>query len=164
MCIVLSYCRCKMLHDGCNTFLRDFFSLIQSTNPRMVFVTEQESEHNRKSLNSRLSGSSYYHFANFDSFSISLPLDSLVRIKIKNIVACEDCDRLERHKSFGMWIKSTEQGGFRCISLVLWRNILVVNFKWRSKSMWWLSLCAYSKLVRLAFLHNFSLVTWWCWR
>ncbi|KAK1352892.1 hypothetical protein POM88_052730 [Heracleum sosnowskyi] len=34
-----------------------------------------------------------------------------------NIVACEDRDRLERHKRFGMWSESMEQGGYRCTGI-----------------------------------------------
>lgn len=115
----------KMLYDGSKGVLGDFLGLIRSTNPKTVILVEQEAEHNHSNLNLRLYNSLRYYSAIFDSIDISLPVDSLVRIKIeemfgceiRNIIACEGLERLERHESFGTWSKFMKQGGFRCIGI-----------------------------------------------
>ncbi|CAL5437303.1 unnamed protein product [Camellia sinensis] len=115
----------KMLYDGSGGVLRDFLGLIRSTNPTIVVMAEQEAEHNDTSLEERLSNSLKYYSSIFDSFDSSLALDSLVRIKveemfsreIRNIIACEGRDRLERHERFAKWRNLMEQGGFRCMGI-----------------------------------------------
>ena len=98
----------KTLYDANGGSLRDFLGLIRSTNPTIVVVAEQEAEHNDLRLEARVSNSLKYYSAIFDSIDSSLPLDSPARIKveeifareIRNIVACEGSDRLERHERF----------------------------------------------------------------
>ncbi|KAA8522348.1 hypothetical protein F0562_013291 [Nyssa sinensis] len=115
----------KILYDGNGGALRDFLGLIRSTNPIIVLMAEQEAEHNDPILETRLCNSLKYYSAIFDSVDSSLPLDSPVRIKIeemfgreiRNIIACEGRDRLERHESFGKWRKLMEQGGFRSMGI-----------------------------------------------
>ncbi|KAA8521985.1 hypothetical protein F0562_012701 [Nyssa sinensis] len=115
----------KMLYDGNGGALRDFLGLIRSTNPILVLMAEQEADHNYPSLETRLSNSLKYYSAIFDSFDSSLPLDSPVRIKIeemfareiRNVIACEGRDRLERHQIFGEWRRLMEQGGLRCLGI-----------------------------------------------
>ncbi|KAF2313237.1 hypothetical protein GH714_009928 [Hevea brasiliensis] len=95
----------------------------RSTNPSIILMAEQEAEHNAPNLEARVCNSLKYYSAIFDSINSSVPLDSPVRIKIeemfareiRNIVACEGSDRLERHESFEKWIKLMEQGGLRCM-------------------------------------------------
>ncbi|KAG2677376.1 hypothetical protein I3760_12G095400 [Carya illinoinensis] len=115
----------KTLYDGNGGALRDFLGLIRSTNPKVVIMAEQEAEHNDPRLETRASNSLKHYSAIFDSIDYSLPLDSSVRLKIeemfareiKNIIACEGRDRLERHESFERWRKLIEQGGFRCMGI-----------------------------------------------
>ncbi|PNY12833.1 SCARECROW-like protein 28-like [Trifolium pratense] len=117
----------KILYDGSGGALRDFLGLIRSTNPTMVVMAEQEAEHNEARLDSRVCNSLKYYSALFDSIDHSgLPLESPMRIKIeemfareiRNIIACEGRDRLERHRSFGNWRKMmVEHGGFRCMGV-----------------------------------------------
>jgi hypothetical protein len=115
----------KTLYDGSGGALRDFLGLIRSTNPTIVLMAEQEAEHNDPRLETRVSNSLKHYSAIFDSIDSSLPLDSSVRLtveemfarEIRNIVACEGRDRLERHESFEKWRKLIEQGGFRCIGI-----------------------------------------------
>ncbi|XP_059661713.1 scarecrow-like protein 28 [Cornus florida] len=115
----------KMLYDDTKGVLRDFLGLIQSTNPTVVIMAEQEADHSDLSLEMRLSNSLKYYAAIFDSIDSGLPLDSPARIKIeemfaceiRNIIACEGRDRLERHESFGKWRKLIEQGGFKCMGI-----------------------------------------------
>uniref|UniRef100_A0A5B6YKT6 Putative scarecrow transcription factor family protein n=1 Tax=Davidia involucrata TaxID=16924 RepID=A0A5B6YKT6_DAVIN len=117
----------KMLCDGNGGAIRDFLGLIRSTNPTVVVMAEQEADHNEPILETRLCNSLKYYSAIFDSVDYSLPLeDSPVRIKIeemfareiRNVIACEGSERLERHESFGKWRKLMEQGGgFRCLGI-----------------------------------------------
>ncbi|KAM1128078.1 hypothetical protein ACFX2B_037567 [Malus domestica] len=115
----------KTLYDMTGGALRDFLGLIRSTNPTIVLMAEQEAEHNEARLETRVSNSLKYYSAIFDSIGSSLPLGSQARIKveemfareIRNIVACEGSDRLERHESFEKWRKWMEQGGFRCAGI-----------------------------------------------
>ncbi|KAG2681273.1 hypothetical protein I3760_11G136900 [Carya illinoinensis] len=115
----------KTLSDGNGGALRDFLGLIRSTNPTIVLMAEQEAEHNEPRLETRVFNSLKHYSAIFDSIGYSLPLDSSVRLKIeemfareiRNIIACEGRDRLERHESFEKWRKLIEQGGFRCMGI-----------------------------------------------
>ncbi|GLT90928.1 hypothetical protein SLE2022_088430 [Rubroshorea leprosula] len=115
----------KMLYDGNGVALWDFLGLIRSTNPSVVIMAEQEAEHNVPNLETRVCNSLRYYSAIFDSIDSSLPLDSPVRIKIeemfaseiRNIIACEGSDRLERHEGLEKWRKLMEQGGFRCVGI-----------------------------------------------
>ncbi|GAV68911.1 GRAS domain-containing protein [Cephalotus follicularis] len=115
----------KMLYDANGGALRDFFGLIRSTNPTVVLMAEQEAEHNAPNLETRVANSLKYYSAIFDSIDCSLPLDSPARIKIedmfareiRNIVACEGSDRIERHESFEKWKKLMEEGGFLCTGI-----------------------------------------------
>ncbi|KAG4390798.1 hypothetical protein AAZX31_05G047600 [Glycine max] len=117
----------KTLYDGSGGALRDFLGLIRSTNPSVVVVAEQEAEHNENRLEGRVCNSLKYYSALFDSIDESgLPQESAVRVKIeemyakeiRNIVACEGRERVERHESFGNWRRMmVEQGGFRCMGV-----------------------------------------------
>lgn len=117
----------KTLYDGSGGALRDFLGLIRSTNPAMVVMAEQEAEHNEARLETRVCNSLRYYSALFDSIDHSgLPLESPMRMKIeemyarevRNIIACEGRDRLERHEGFGNWRRMmVEHGGFRCMGV-----------------------------------------------
>ncbi|XP_052208832.1 scarecrow-like protein 28 [Diospyros lotus] len=117
----------KMLYDSSGGALRDFLGLIRSTNPSVLVMAEQEAEHGDVSLEARLSNSLKYYSAIFDCIDhSSLAGDSPVRMKIeemfarevRNIVACEGSDRVERHERFGKWRKMMmEQGGLRCLGI-----------------------------------------------
>ncbi|KAK6117101.1 hypothetical protein DH2020_049146 [Rehmannia glutinosa] len=115
----------KMLYDSTGGTVRDFLGLIRSTNARAVIMAEQEAAHDELGLDARLCNSLKYYSAVFDSIDSSLPLDSPVRVKIeemfareiRNIVACEGRERLERHQTFDKWRQVMEQGGFRCMGI-----------------------------------------------
>ncbi|KAK9079678.1 hypothetical protein SSX86_001351 [Deinandra increscens subsp. villosa] len=116
----------KMLYDGTGGALRDFLGLIRSTNPSIVVVAEQESEHNDLVLEKRVSNSLKYYSAIFDCIDTVFPLQNGNRIKIeesfgreiRNIIACEGLERFERHVGFDQWWKlMTELGGFRNVEI-----------------------------------------------
>ncbi|KAJ8767660.1 hypothetical protein K2173_018218 [Erythroxylum novogranatense] len=113
----------KTLYDANGAALRDLLGLIRSTNPVIVVMAEQEAEHNGLDLETRVCNSLKYYSAIFDSIDSSLPLESSARIKIeemfgreiRNIVACEGSDRVERHGNYERWKQLMEQGGYRNI-------------------------------------------------
>ncbi|KAF7810197.1 scarecrow-like protein 28 [Senna tora] len=115
----------KTLYDGSGGALRDFLGLIRSTNPSIVLIAEQETEHNGVKLESRVCNSLKYYSALFDSIDHCLPPDNPVRGKIeemyggeiRNIVACEGRERVERHEGFEKWRRMMEQGGFRGVGI-----------------------------------------------
>ncbi|KAK8538042.1 hypothetical protein V6N13_096169 [Hibiscus sabdariffa] len=115
----------KTLYDGNGGALRDFLGLIRSTNPSVVIMVEQEAEHNVLSLEARVANSLRYYSAIIDLIDSSLPMESPVGIKveemfareIRNLIACEGCDRFERHESFEKWRRLMEQGRFRCMGI-----------------------------------------------
>ncbi|XP_021972489.1 scarecrow-like protein 28 [Helianthus annuus] len=116
----------KMLYDRTGGALKDFLGLIRSTNPSVVVVAEQESEHNDVVLEKRVANSLKYYSAVFDCIDSVFPLQNSNRIKIeesfgreiRNIIACEGLERFERHVGFDQWWRSmTELGGFRNIEI-----------------------------------------------
>lgn len=117
----------KTLYDGSGGALRDFLGLIRSTNPSVVVMAEQEAEHNEARLEARVCNSLKYYSAVFDCIEESgVGEESAVRAKveemygkeIRNIVACEGRERLERHEGFAKWRRMmVEQGGLRCVGV-----------------------------------------------
>lgn len=115
----------KMLYDGNGIALRNLLGVVQSTNPVVIVMAEQEAYHNDPRLEVRLVNSLKYYSAIFDSIDSSLPLESPTRIKIqemfsreiRNIIACEGSDRFERHETFEKWRELLEGNGFRCMGI-----------------------------------------------
>eukprot|EP00268_Persea_americana_P063966 TRINITY_DN8361_c0_g1_i1.p1 TRINITY_DN8361_c0_g1~~TRINITY_DN8361_c0_g1_i1.p1 ORF type:complete len:666 (-),score=141.72 TRINITY_DN8361_c0_g1_i1:592-2589(-) len=115
----------KVLYDESGGALRNLLGLIRSTNPTIVLMAEQEAEHNHPRWKRRFLSSLEYYSAIFDSIGSSLPLDNPARIKveemfareIRNILACERSDRVERHEKFDTWRRLMEEGGFRCVGV-----------------------------------------------
>ncbi|KAG2302730.1 hypothetical protein Bca52824_031381 [Brassica carinata] len=116
----------KTLYDGTGAAVRDFAGLVRSTNPVAVVITEQEAEHNSTQLEGRVFNSLKYYSAVFDVMHKHLGVDSLMRVKIeevlfgreiRNIVACEGSHRQERHVGFGQWRRMLEQLGFRSLGV-----------------------------------------------
>lgn len=101
--------------------LDSFLSGLWGLCPKIVMVTEQDSEHNSKNLTERLSKSLYFYGAIFDSLETALPRNSTERLKlekmmlgeeIKNIIACEGSERRERHEKLDKWSQRFELAGF----------------------------------------------------
>lgn len=116
----------KTLYDGTGSAIRDFVGLIRSTNPIALVLAEQEAEHNSMQLETRVCNSLRYYSAMFDAIHTNLPTDSLIRVKIeemlfgreiRNIVACEGSHRQERHTGFRHWRRMLEQLGFRSLGV-----------------------------------------------
>ncbi|KAL0736826.1 hypothetical protein Bca4012_013036 [Brassica carinata] len=116
----------KTLYDGTGDAFRDFVGLVRSTNPVAVVIAEQEAEHNSAQLETRVYNSLKYYSAVFDVMHKHLGADSLMRVKIeemlfgreiRNIVACEGSHRQERHMEFRHWRRMMEQLGFRSLGV-----------------------------------------------
>lgn len=114
----------KTLYDN-GAALRGILGLIQSTKPAVVVVVEQEANHNDPIFEGRFLQALQYYSAIFDSIDASLPSDSPARLKmeqffareIRNIIACEGPERIERHEKFEHWKQLIEEGGFTAVPL-----------------------------------------------
>ncbi|KAG8388960.1 hypothetical protein BUALT_Bualt02G0179600 [Buddleja alternifolia] len=103
-----------------------FLSALWGLSPKVMVVTEQDSDHNGNGLMERLSESLYFYAALFDCLESSLPRASLERLKmekmllgeeIKNIIACEGAERKERHEKLEKWNQRFDLAGFGNVPL-----------------------------------------------
>lgn len=103
-----------------------FLSSLWGLSPKIMVITEQDSNHNGSSLMERLSESLYFYAALFDCLEFTLPRTSLERRKveklllgeeIKNIIACEGGERRERHEKLEKWVQRLELAGFGSVPL-----------------------------------------------
>ncbi|KZV14653.1 Scarecrow-like 3 [Dorcoceras hygrometricum] len=102
-----------------------FLNAIWGLSPKVMVVTEQDSDHNGKSLMERLSESLYFYAALFDCLESALPRASLERLRmekmlgeeIKNVIACEGLERKERHEKLEKWNQRFELAGFASVPL-----------------------------------------------
>ncbi|XP_031110795.1 scarecrow-like protein 3 [Ipomoea triloba] len=111
---------------GDNNFLENhkikgFLDAIRGLSPKIVVISEQESNHNGETLMQRLSESLHYYAAFFDCLESTLPRTSSDRLKaeklllgeeIKNIIACEGIERKERHEKLDKWFWRFGSSGF----------------------------------------------------
>lgn len=106
--------------------IEGFLNALWGLSPKVMVVTEQDSDHNGKTLMERLSESLYYYAALFDCLESALPRASLERLKmekmllgeeIKNIIACEGAERKERHEKLEKWNQRFEMAGFGNVPL-----------------------------------------------
>ncbi|KAJ6937585.1 hypothetical protein NC652_012032 [Populus alba x Populus x berolinensis] len=82
--------------------------MIRSMSPTLLFVVEQEADHNLNRLVDRFVEGLNYYSAVFDSIDATsasnlagderLVLEEMFGREIKNIVACEGPERIERHE------------------------------------------------------------------
>ncbi|XP_059665363.1 scarecrow-like protein 3 [Cornus florida] len=98
-----------------------FLNALWGLSPKIMVVTEQDSNHNTSTLMERLLESLYFYAALFDCLESTLPRTSLERLKlekmlfgeeIKNIIACEGIERKERHEKLEKWIQRLDLAGF----------------------------------------------------
>ncbi|XLR13803.1 hypothetical protein S83_041741 [Arachis hypogaea] len=98
-----------------------FLNALCGLSPKVMVVTEQDSNHNGLTLMDRLLEALYSYAALFDCLECTLPRTSLERLRlekmlfgeeIKNIVACEGLERRERHERLDKWIHRFYLAGF----------------------------------------------------
>ncbi|CAI9778266.1 unnamed protein product [Fraxinus pennsylvanica] len=102
-----------------------FLNALCGLSPKVMVVTEQDSDHNGSSLMERISESLYFYAALFDSLESTLPRTSLERLRmekmlgeeIKNIIACERMERKERHEKLEKWAQRFDIAGFTSVPL-----------------------------------------------
>ncbi|CAN1250602.1 Scarecrow-like protein 3 [Linum perenne] len=103
-----------------------FLSVLWSLSPKVMVVTEQDSNHNGATLMERLLEALYTYAALFDCLESNVPRTSVERLKvekmlfgeqIKNIVACEGGERKERHEKLEKWIQRLDLAGFGNVGL-----------------------------------------------
>ncbi|MCD7468728.1 Scarecrow-like protein 3 [Datura stramonium] len=103
-----------------------FLHVLWGLSPKVMVVTEQNSNHNGTTLMERLSESLYFYAALFDCLEFTLQRTSLERLKvekmlfgeeIKNIVACEGGERKERHEKLDKWFQRFDGAGFGNVPL-----------------------------------------------
>lgn len=103
-----------------------FLSALWSLSPKLVVVTEQESNHNGFSLMERILEALNFYAALFDCMESTVPRAPIERQRvekmlfgeeIKNIVACEGLERKVRHEKLEKWIPRLELAGFDRVPL-----------------------------------------------
>ncbi|XP_047976760.1 scarecrow-like protein 3 [Salvia hispanica] len=92
--------------------------------PKLVVVTEQESNHNGTGLMDRMMEALNFYAALFDCLEYTAPCDQRQKIEsmvygreIKDIVACEGVERRARHEKLERWIHRMESAGFGKVCL-----------------------------------------------
>lgn len=107
-------------------YLKEILQSIKKLGPSALTVVEQDSNHNGPFFLGRFLESIHYYSAIFDSLEASMPRNSLQRMKIetlhfereiRNIVAYEGRDRIERHESVDRWRRHLGRAGFQVMAL-----------------------------------------------
>ncbi|KAL6010000.1 Scarecrow-like protein 3 [Asimina triloba] len=106
--------------------MESFLASLWGLSPKVMVVTEQESNHNGSTVMERLLEALYFYAALFDCLESTVSRTSLDRIKvekmlfgeeIKNIIACEGPERKERHEKLDRWVQRLELAGFGRVGL-----------------------------------------------
>ncbi|GAB2287065.1 Scarecrow-like protein 3 [Dionaea muscipula] len=112
--------------DGSWSKLDNFLAALWGLSPKLVVVTEQDTNHNGSALMERLLEALYFYAALFDCLESTMPRTSIERMKvekilfgeeIKNIIACEGAERKERHQKLQKWIQRLDMAGFANVPL-----------------------------------------------
>uniref|UniRef100_A0A2P2IPU8 Uncharacterized protein MANES_S025700 n=1 Tax=Rhizophora mucronata TaxID=61149 RepID=A0A2P2IPU8_RHIMU len=112
--------------------------LVKSLQPKIVTLTEQESNTNTKPFFPRFIETLEYYISMFESIDVGRPRDDKQRISaeqhcvardIVNMVACENAERVERHELLGKWRLRFTMAGFTqhpltSLATVALRNLL----------------------------------------
>ncbi|KAI3954201.1 hypothetical protein MKW98_018025 [Papaver atlanticum] len=116
----------NVLHRVSGNSLANLLGVIHDQTPEILILVEQEASHNGPYFLGRFLGALHYYSAIFDSMEATFPSNSEDRAKvekyiyapeIRNIVASEGPDRVERHEKLEKWRKVMEGKGFKGIPL-----------------------------------------------
>ncbi|KAI3425617.1 GRAS domain-containing protein [Psidium guajava] len=113
---------------SCNLSLKigSFLTSLYGLSPKLLVITEQESNHNGATLIERYGEALHFYGSLFDCLESTVPRASVERQKvekllfgeeIKNIIASEGVQRKERHEKLEKWILRLELAGFGKVSL-----------------------------------------------
>lgn len=103
-----------------------FLTALWSLSPKLMVITEQESNQNGSGLMDRVLEALNFYAAIFDCLESTIPRASgerqrvekmLFGEEIKNIIACEGVERKERHEKLEKWSLRLELAGFGRVSL-----------------------------------------------
>lgn len=103
-----------------------FLASLWGLSPKVMVVTEQESNHNAPTLSERFTEALNFYAALFDCLESTVPRASVERARvekmllgeeIKNIIACEGSERRERHERLDRWVQRLELAGFGRVPL-----------------------------------------------
>lgn len=106
--------------------LKAILQAIKKLGPALVTVVEQDANHNGPFFLGRFLESLHYYSAIFDSLEASLPRSSPARVKIergqlgeeiRNIVAYEGAERVERHERADQWRRQLGRAGFQVVGM-----------------------------------------------
>lgn len=106
--------------------LKAILQEIRKLKPTLLTLVEQDSNHNGPFFLGRFLESLHYYSAIFDSLEASLPRLSPQRVtiersqfgeEIRNIIACEGPDRVERHERADQWRRQLGRAGFQAVAL-----------------------------------------------
>ncbi|XP_020672894.1 scarecrow-like protein 3 [Dendrobium catenatum] len=109
-----------------STKIESFLTSLWGLSPKIMVVTEQESNHNGSTLKERFMEALYFYAAMFDCLESTVPRQSAERARvekmlfgeeIKNIIACEGLERKERHEKLERWMQRLEMAGFWRVGL-----------------------------------------------
>ena len=99
---------------------------VKNLRPTLVTVVEKDANHNGPFFLGRFLESLHYYSAIFDSLEACLPRNSLQRMKIergyfgeeiRNIVAYEGSERMERHERAEQWRRQIRRAGFQAVGM-----------------------------------------------
>lgn len=106
--------------------LKAILQAIKKLSPILLTVVEQDANHNGPFFLGRFMESLHFYSAIFDSLEASLSWNSPQRMKIekvllaeeiRNIVAYEGSDRIERHERADQWRRQLGRAGFQVMGL-----------------------------------------------
>ncbi|KAJ0978024.1 hypothetical protein J5N97_013498 [Dioscorea zingiberensis] len=106
--------------------METFLSSLWGLSPKIMIVTEQESNHNGAAMNERFMEALNFYAALFDCLESTVPRISPERMKVEkmlfgeeiiNIIACEGGERRERHEKLEKWVKRLDMAGFARVPL-----------------------------------------------
>ncbi|XP_073051598.1 GRAS family protein RAD1-like [Primulina eburnea] len=106
--------------------LKTILQSIKKLNPALLTVVEQDANHNGPFFLGRFLESLHYYSAIFDSLEASYPRSSPQRImieefhfaeEIRNVVAYEGSNRIERHERADQWRRQLGRAGFQVVGL-----------------------------------------------
>lgn len=107
-------------------YLKEILLSIKKLGPIALTVVEQDTNHNGPFFLGRFLESLHYYSAIFDSLEASMPRNNQHRMKIervhfseeiRNVVAYEGPDRIERHERVDQWRRQLGRAGFQVIPL-----------------------------------------------
>ncbi|KAI3675644.1 hypothetical protein L1987_85236 [Smallanthus sonchifolius] len=105
--------------------LKTILQLIKKLGPTLLTVAEQDASHNGPFFLGRFLESLHYYSAIFDSLEASMGRSSIERMKIernhfaeeiRNIVAYEGTERVERHERADQWRRQLGRAGFQVVA------------------------------------------------